>query len=467
MEDFTISELYRKLRDKDISALEVAKKYIDRIKEEDNNIGAFLSFDEERAISSAKLADKEISEGKGSLLTGIPFALKDNILVEDLKNTCASKILKDYIAPYDATCFKKLKEKGAVLLGKTNLDEFAMGASTENSAFSITKNPKDKERVPGGSSGGSAAAVSSNMCVFALGSDTGGSIRQPASFCSVVGLKPTYGAVSRYGLTAFASSLDQIGPLSKNVEDAKIVFNVIKGKDINDSTSVDYKKREEKKNLKIGLPKEYFADGLDKEIERLISKEIEKIKKLGFEIKEISLPNTKYVIPVYYLTSSPEASSNLSRFDGIKYGLSIQGEKTNNLFDVYSKTREEGFGDEVKRRIILGTYALSSGYYDAYYLKAQKVRTLIARDFDNAFKDVDIIISPVSPFSAFKIGEKKDDPLSMYLCDILTAPVSLAGLPALSLPLKVNDLPVGLQIIGRHFEEENIFKFAKILEENE
>ena len=360
--------------------------------------------------------------------------------------------------------FEKLKEKGSVLLGKTNLDEFAMGSSTENSAFFTTKNPVDIARVPGGTSGGSASAVASNMSVFSLGSDTGGSIRQPASFCGVVGLKPTYGSVSRYGLSAFASSFDQIGPIAKNIEDAEIIFNAIKGKDKDDSTSVDYKEKKEKNDLVIGLPKEYFVEGLEKETEELISKEIEKIKKLGFKIKEISLPHTKYALSTFYLTVTSEASSNLARYDGIKYGSF--SEETKNLFDVYSKTREEKLGKEVKRRIILGTYALSSGYYDAFYLKAQKVRSLIAKDFENAFKEVDLIIGPVSPFSAFKIGEKKDDPVSMYLCDIFTVPVNLAGLPALSLPIKTSGLPVGLHIIGNYFEENNIFKFAKTLNKN-
>ncbi len=466
MENFTILELHKRLLKKEISSVEITKNYLNKIKEEDKDISAFLTITEDLAISMAIEADKKISKGETDILTGIPFSLKDAILVKDIKNTSASKLLYNYIAPYSATVFKKLEEKGSVLVGKTNLDEFAMGSSTENSAFFTTKNPKDKTRVPGGTSGGSASSVASNMSVFSLGSDTGGSIRQPASFCGVFGLKPTYGSVSRYGLSAFASSFDQIGPIAKSVEDIEIVFNTIKGKDSNDSTSVDYKEKREKDNLTIGLPKEYFTEGIDKYVEDLIYKEIEKIKKLGFRIKEISLPHTKYAISAYYLIVTSEASSNLARYDGIRYGMSIQ-EKETSLFEVYAKTREKGLGKEVKKRIILGTYALSSGYYDAFYLKAQKVRSLIALDFENAFKEVDIILGPVSPFPAFKIGEKKDDPLSMYLCDISTTPVNLAGLPALSLPLKTKGLPVGLHMIGRHFEENNIFKFAKILEKNE
>lgn len=463
MNNFTIPELHKKLVNKEISALEVAGQYIERIKEKDKDISAYLSLEEENIIASAKKADELFSKGESTFLTGIPFAVKDNILIKGAKSACASKILENYVSPYNATCIEKLKNYGSVILGKTNLDEFAMGASTENSAFLKTRNPKDRDRVPGGSSGGSAAAVSSNMSVYALGSDTGGSIRQPASFCGVVGLKPTYGRVSRYGLVAFASSLDQIGPLAKNASDAEIVYDAIKGRDLKDSTSLEVKEKE-KEVLKIGLPKEYFIGGLDPLVEKSIEEAIKRAKKLGFKVKEISLPHTKYAIPAYYIVNTSEASSNLARYDGIKYGLSAKGET---LLDIYSKTRENGFGNEVKRRVILGTYALSAGYYDAYYLRAQKIRSLIAEDFKKAFEDVDIILSPVSPTPAFKIGEKKEDPVSMYLCDIFTAPVSLAGLPALSLPLKTEGLPVGLQIIGRYFEEKSIFKFAKIMEKNE
>ena len=374
-------------------------------------------------------------------------------------------MLKDYIAPYDATCIKKLKELGAVILGKTNLDEFAMGSSTENSAFFTTKNPRDLKRVPGGSSGGSAAAVAADFCCYSLGSDTGGSIRQPASFCGVVGLKPSYGAVSRYGLVAFASSLDQIGPITKTAEDAQIVFNAISGRDPKDSTSVElgiknYELRI--KDLKIGVPKEYFIKGIDPEVERIIKQAISQAEEQGAKIEEISLPHTKYALAAYYIIMPSEASANLARYDGIEYGLSESENK--NLLDVYLESRGEGFGNEVKRRIMLGTYTLSAGYYDAYYLKAQKVRTLIKQDFENAFKKVDAIFTPTAPFPAFKIGEKIADPLSMYLSDIFTVSVNLAGLPALSLPAGFTeaDLPVGLQIIGKPFEDNKILEISKI-----
>ena len=381
------------------------------------------------------------------------------------------KILENYIAPYDATVIKKIKKSGAVIIGKTNLDEFAMGSSTENSAFGPTKNPRDLDYVPGGSSGGSAAAVSDDQCIYALGSDTGGSIRQPASFCGVVGLKPTYGTVSRSGLIAFASSLDQIGPLTKTVEDSQIVFNAISGKDRMDSTTSDWEQKTKNKTekLKIGIPKEYFIEGIDPEVERAIKKAISQYEKMGFKITEVSLPHAEYALPVYYIIMPAEASSNLARYDGIKYGLSEEGK---DLLEGYLKTRKEGFGDEVKRRIMLGTYVLSAGYYDAYYLKAQKVRTLIKNDFIKAFEKVDILITPTAPTPAFKIGQKIDDPVSMYLSDIYTISVNLAGLPAMSIPCsprcsssevggEVNKLPIGLQIIGRHFGETDIFKAAR------
>jgi len=375
---------------------------------------------------------------------GIPVAIKDNILVKDMPCTAGSKILENYIAPYNATVINKLQKAGFSVLGKTNMDEFAMGSSTENSAYQITKNPHDKERVPGGSSGGSAAAVAADLVPCALGSDTGGSIRQPASFCGVVGLKPTYGAVSRYGLAAMASSLDQIGVLTKTVEDAKILFNIIKGKDDLDSTSLQ-REIKSKKNLKIGIPKEYFSKGLDPEIDKLIKKNIKNLN-----IQEVSLLHTKYALACYYLIMFAESSTNLARYDSIRYG----------------KTRDK-FGQEVQRRITLGNYVLSHGYYDAYYLQAQKVRTLIAEDFKKVFKKIDLLITPTAPTTAFKIGEKTEDPLTMYLSDIYTVPVNLAGLPAMSIPIgKINNLPVGLQIIGQHFEEETIFKIAYELERN-
>ena len=444
------------------------KAFLNRIGKLDKKISAFLTITEDSALLEAKKIDDLISAGKNiSILAGIPLSVKDNILVDGVRTTCASKILKNYIAPYDATCIKKLKKLGAIILGKTNLDEFAMGASTENSAFFPTKNPHDLTRVSGGSSGGSAAAVAADLCCYALGSDTGGSIRQPASFCGVVGLKPTYGAVSRYGLVAFASSLDQIGPITKTAEDAKVVFNAISGKDSLDSTSVELRIKNYElriKDLRIGIPKEYFVEGMDKEVEKIIGQSIEKIEKMGAKIEEISLPHTKYVIPAYYLINTSEASANLSRYDGIKYGLSKTGNK--NLLDVYLQSREDGFGDEVKRRIMLGTYALSAGYYDAYYLKAERIRTLIIEDFNAVFKKVDVILTPTAPTPAFKIGEKNTDSLSMYLCDIFTASVNLVGLPAVSVPVGFTKsrLPVGLQIIGKPFEENKILEISKIYE---
>jgi len=459
MKNLTIKEINKGLKEKKFSAVELAREYIKRIKKDD--FSSFITITEELALKQAKEADRVISEGKGSILTGVPIAIKDNILVKGEKNTCASKILENYIAPYNATVVDKIK--GSVILGKTNLDEFAMGASTENSAFFVTKNPHDKERVPGGSSGGSAAAVASDLCAVALGSDTGGSIRQPSSFCGVVGLKPTYGSVSRYGLTAFASSLDQIGPITKNIEDAQILFDVIKGKDKKDSTSIDFDYKNEKadvKKLKIGVPKEYFSEGLSKEVGERIKEKLFSLKEKGAKLVEISLPHTEYAIPTYYIIATSEASANLSRFDGIKYGLS---EKGNNLLEVYLKTKAKGFGTEVKRRIMLGTYALSSGHYDAFYLKAQKVRTLIKKDFEEAFKKVDVIVSPVAPTTAFKIGEKIKDPLSMYLSDIYTVSVNLAGLPGVSvLAGLIGDLPVGVQVIGKPFEENKMLSICSL-----
>jgi aspartyl-tRNA(Asn)/glutamyl-tRNA(Gln) amidotransferase subunit A len=479
--ELTITQAHEGLVKKEFSALELCQAYLDRIRQKYKNISAFLIIDESLALSQAKKVDEMILEGREiPLLAGIPCAIKDNILVEDVKCTAASKILENYIAPYDATVIKKLKEKEAVILGKTNLDEFAMGSSTENSAFFPTKNPHDLTRVPGGSSGGSAAAVAANLCLFALGSDTGGSIRQPASFCGVVGLKPTYGAVSRYGLIAFASSLDQIGPITRTVEDAKIVFEAIKGKDPLDSTSVESKIENWKlkiENLRIGVPKEYFIKGMDLEVEKVVKEAIKKYEELGAKIVEVSLPHTEYALPCYYIIAPSEASANLARYDGIKYGLSkvkSQKSKVKSLLDVYLKSREEGFGPEVRRRIMLGTYALSAGYYEAYYLRAQKVRTLIKDDFENVFKKVDVIFTPTSPTLPFKLGEKIEDPLKMYLSDIFTVSVNLAGLPAISIPCgsvsiingqksKVN-LPVGLQIIGKPFEEKKILAIGEILE---
>ena len=463
----TIKKAHRGLVKKEFTSLELTKAFLDRIKKENGKISAFIEVTEELAFSQAEEADSLISAGKNiSVLTGVPLAVKDNILVEGVKATCGSKILENYEAPYDATCIKKLKNLGAVILGKTNLDEFAMGASTERSAFFPTKNPADLNRVPGGSSGGSAAAVADDLCCYALGSDTGGSIRQPASFCGVVGLKPTYGAVSRYGLVAFASSLDQIGPIAKTAEDAEIVFKAISGKDSLDSTSIDFQAPpcsidKSLNNLTIGVPKEYFVEGVDSKVKKVINDAIERFKNLGAKIEEISLPHTKYAIPVYYLINTSEASANLARYDGIKYGLSES--KGNNLLDIYLQTRGVGFGEEVKRRIMLGTYALSAGYYDAYYLKAQKVRTLIREDFNKAMRKVDIVLSPTAPTPAFRIGEKTASPLEMYLGDIFTAPVNLVGLPAVSIPAGfAGKLPVGVQLIGKPFNENKILKTAQV-----
>src|SRR3989338_816347 len=444
LNQLTIQQAHKGLKNKDFSAGELTEAVLEQIKKRDKDIGAYLTVTEDLALEQAKKVDEKIKKREEiGVLEGIPVAVKDVILVEDVKCTAASKILENHIAPYDATVIKKFKKAGAVIVGKTNLDEFAMGSSTENSAFGITRNPHDLERVPGGSSGGSAAAVAADECIYALGSDTGGSIRQPACFCGVVGLKPTYGRVSRYGLMAMASSLDQIGPLTKTVEDAKIVLEAISGKDGLDSTSVDITTRtvlvanryedspRSKQDIKIGLPKEYFIKGLDPAVEKVIKKAISKFEQMGAEIIEISLPHTEYALAAYYIIMPAEVSANLARYDGIKYGLS---EKGDNLLDVYLKTRQRGFGQEPRRRIILGAYTLSAGYYEAYYLKAQKARTLIKKDFEEAFKKVDVLITPVSPTPAFKIGEKIDDPLKMYLSDIYTVPINLAGLPAISVP---------------------------------
>ncbi len=464
VEELTIKKINQGLKNKEFSAVDLTKEYFSKIKEKDKEISSFIVLTERLAEEQALKVDEKISLGKEiSVLAGVPMAVKDNILIKGSKTTCASRMLENYNPPYEATCIKKLREEGAVFLGKTNLDEFAMGASTENSAFFPTKNPHDPERVPGGSSGGSAAAVAAGFCPFALGSDTGGSIRQPASFCGVVGLKPTYGAVSRYGLVAYGSSLDQIGPLAKNAEDAEIVFERISGKDDHDSTSLARKpsssvpKKIDK--MVIGVPKEYFQEGLDSGAREVIMRKIKEFEDLGAKIEEISLPHTKYAVSAYYLIVNSEASTNLARYDGIKYGLFEEGD---NLKEVYSKTRGQGFGSEVKRRIMLGTYALSAGYYQAYYLKAQKTRTLIAQDFYKAFEKVDVIMAPVAPTPPFKLGEKITDPLAMYLCDVYTAPVSLAGLPSLSLPAGfLGKLPIGLQIIGKPFGEKTIFNIAK------
>ncbi|MBL7142102.1 MAG: Asp-tRNA(Asn)/Glu-tRNA(Gln) amidotransferase subunit GatA [Candidatus Pacebacteria bacterium] len=465
IQDLTIAQAHQGLVNKEFSSVELCKAYLEKIREKDKDIFAFLSVIEETALKQAEEVDDIIKRGENiPVLAGIPCAVKDNIMVEGLKCTAASKILENYVALYEATVVRKLKKEKAVILGKTNLDEFAMGASGENSAFGPTKNPCDLTRVTGGSSSGSAAAVAADMAVYALGSDTAGSIRYPASLCGVVGLRPTYGAVSRFGLIAMASSLDQIGPLTKNIDDCKIVFDVIRGKDQMDSTSVDMRVENNGlkiKGLKIGVPKEYFVKEVDKEVEKIVKEAIKKYEAMGAKIMEVSLPHTDYAIATYYIIMPCEISANLARYDGIKYGH--QDKSSNDLMEVYLRSRGRGLGDEVRRRIILGTYALSSGYYDAYYLKAQKVRTLVRQDFEKAFKKVDVLMTPVAPTPAFKLGEKIKDPLQMYLCDVFTGPVSLAGLPAVSLPVgKIDNLPVGLQIIGKPFEEDKILEISKL-----
>ncbi|MDP3791799.1 MAG: Asp-tRNA(Asn)/Glu-tRNA(Gln) amidotransferase subunit GatA [Candidatus Omnitrophota bacterium] len=461
-----MSDLFRltahELAEKSIKSADILNSVFERIDSIDKDVKAFVLVN--------KNADPKNKTGK---LAGIPVLVKDNICVKDEDMTCGSKILKGFKPPYDATVTKKLKSEGAVLIGKANMDEFAFGSSCETSCYGATKNPWDLKRIPGGSSGGSAAAIAADETILALGSDTGGSIRQPASLCGVVGLKPTYGRVSRYGLIAFASSLDQIGPITKDVLDAALMLNVIAGYDEMDSTSVDmpvpdYTKflTKDVKGLRIGVPKEYFIEGIDKEVEASVRKSIDLLKDLGAEVVQISLPHTQYAVSTYYIVAPAEASSNLARFDGVQYGLRAEG--ANDLIDMYIKTRSEGFGNEAKRRILLGTYCLSTGYYDAYYLKAQKVRTKIKEDFDNAFKICDCIITPTSPTPAFKIGEKTDDPLSMYLSDIFTISANLAGLPAISIPcgFSKNNLPIGLHILAKPFDEETIFRVAYTFEQN-
>ncbi len=467
-----IRDIHNKLVSKEISALELSSIFIKKIEESDKKINAYITNSFEYAKKEAKKIDSDIKNKHDiSLLSAIPIAVKDNILIDGMKATAASKMLENYIAPYDATVIKKLKQERVVFLGKTNMDEFAMGSSTENSAFLKTKNPNDLNRVPGGSSGGSAAAVASDECVFALGSDTGGSIRQPASFCGVVGLKPTYGAVSRYGVMAMASSLDQIGSLTKNVDDARIVFEAINGKDEKDATSVMYPKKLQEKKIKdivIGVPKEYFVDGMDKETESKVKTAIKKMEDAGAKIEEVSLPNTKFALSAYYIIMPAEVSSNMARYDGIKYGKSTMNKtQSDDLLSIYLNSRAEGFGDEVKRRIMLGTYVLSAGYYDAYYKKAQQLRTKLIDDFKDTFKKVDIIVTPTTPSTAFKFGEKTDDPLSMYLADIFTVPVNLAGVPAISLPCGVSEksnMPIGIQFIAPWFYEETLFKIGEEFE---
>ncbi|MFH0952991.1 MAG: Asp-tRNA(Asn)/Glu-tRNA(Gln) amidotransferase subunit GatA [Verrucomicrobiota bacterium] len=454
------------------SSEELVRDLMAAIKKTDPKVQAYLTLDAESALAQACAADKTRKGRSGNPLFGIPLAIKDVLNVEGQPCTCGSKILKGYTSPYDATAVAKLRALGAIFLGRVNMDEFAMGSSTENSAYQVTRNPWNLDRVPGGSSGGSAAAVAAHEAIASLGTDTGGSIRQPASFCGCVGLKPTYGRVSRYGLTAFASSLDQIGPLAKDVRDAAILLGGIAGHDPMDSTSVDVPVPDYAGTLKtdlrgmtLGLPKEYFVKGMDADVERAVRAAVEQCRTLGAEIKEVSLPHTKYAIATYYVIATAEASANLARFDGVRYGARVEGEDP---IDMYGKTRAAGFGTEVKRRIILGTYVLSSGYYDAYYLRAQKVRTLIRQDFAEVFKACDAILTPVAPTAAYRIGEKTDDPLQMYLGDIFTVTANLAGICGLSVPCGFTGdrLPVGLQILGPAFGEENILRVGHAYEQS-
>ena len=470
--ELTVHELKEKLAKKEITVQEVTKAYVDRINDKEKDVGAFVTTLCDEALEEAKSIQEKIDAGeiKGEL-AGIPIGIKDNMCTKGIKTTCSSKMLENFVSPYDATVVEKLKEQHMIDLGKLNMDEFAMGASTEYSAFHVTRNPWNLNTVPGGSSGGSAAAVAANLVPWALGSDTGGSIRQPAAFCGVVGLKPTYGLVSRYGLVAFASSLDQIGPITKDVEDAAILLNVIAGHDERDTTSenrekIDYTKclKNDVKGLKIGVPKEFFGEGINEEVKAKLKEAIEKYKEMGAEVEEFSLDIANYALATYYIIACAEASSNLGRFDGIRYGY--RTENFTNLKEIYKNSRSEGFGDEVKRRIILGTYVLSSGYYDAYYKKAQQVRTLVRKEFDKAFEKYDVLLTPTSPTVAFGIGEKSGNPLEMYLADICTVSVNIAGLPGISIPCGVDSqgMPIGMQLIGNKFCEETILNTAYTFE---
>ena len=471
--ELTVHELKEKLANKEITITEVTKAYVDRINEKEKDVGAFVTTLCDEALNEAKQIEEKVNSGEvTSEFAGIPIGIKDNMCTKGIKTTCSSKMLENFVAPYDATVVEKLKEENMIDLGKLNMDEFAMGASTEYSAFKKTRNPWNLNTVPGGSSGGSAAAVAANLVPWALGSDTGGSIRQPASFCGVVGLKPTYGLVSRYGLVAFASSLDQIGPITKDVEDAAILLNLITGHDPKDTTSenrekIDYTKclKNDVKGLKIGVPKEFFGEGINEEVKQKLQEAIEKYKEMGAQIEEFSLDIANYSLATYYIIACAEASSNLGRFDGIRYGY--RTENFTNLKDIYKNSRSEGFGEEVKRRIILGTYVLSSGYYDAYYKKAQQVRTLVRSEFEKAFQKYDVLLTPTSPTVAFEIGTRSSNPLEMYLADICTVSVNIAGLPGISVPCGVdsNQMPIGMQLIGPRFGEETILNAAYTYEQ--
>lgn len=472
LSEYTALQIKAKIISREIRPIDLTEYFIQRIKSIDSDVQAYLTINEDEALKKASQIQKKIENSKNiGYLAGIPVAVKDNICTKGLYTTCASKILGNFIPPYDAYVVNRLKEEDAIILGKTNLDEFAMGSSTENSAYKITRNPWNSEYVPGGSSGGSAAAVAADLSTVALGSDTGGSVRQPAALCGVVGVKPTYGRVSRFGLIAFGSSLDQIGTLTRDVKDAALLLQVIAGHDFRDSTSLqvqvpDYLREIDSgvRGLRIGIPKEYFTDGLHDDVHNALKDALGKYEQLGAKVMDISLPHTEYAVAVYYIVANAEASSNLARYDGIRYGY--RASKSQGIIDLYCRTRSEGFGNEVKRRIMLGNYALSSGYYDAYYLKASKVRSLIKNDFDLAFQKVDCIICPTSPVPGFKIGERAKNPLAMYLSDIYTIPANLAGIPGISLPcgFSKEGLPVGMQILGKHFEEKKLLQIAYAFE---
>ena len=471
--DLTVHELKEKLASKELTITDINKAYIDKIVEKEPEVKAFVTPLTDTALEQAKDIEEKIKSGEiTSEYAGIPIGIKDNICTKDIKTTCSSKMLENFIAPYNATVTEKLNEQNLINLGKLNMDEFAMGSSTEHSAFKNTSNPWNLNKVPGGSSGGSAAAVAAGMVPWALGSDTGGSIRQPASLCGVVGLKPTYGLVSRYGLVAYGSSLDQIGPITKDVEDAAILLNIISGHDEKDTTSVDVGEKDytkalknDVKGLKIGVPKEYFGEGINSEVKEALEKAIEEYKKMGAIVEECSVPIADYALPTYYILADAEASSNLGRFDGIRYGYRTKNFE--NLKDIFVNSRTEGFGAEVKSRIILGTYVLSSGYYDAYYKKAQQVRTLVRNEFNKAFEKYDVLIMPTSPTVAFNIGAKSDNQLEMYLADICTVPINVAGLPGISIPCGVDKsgMPIGMQIIGKQFSEETLLNAAYTYEQ--
>mgnify|MGYP005783974791 FL=1 len=470
--ELTVHELQEKLKNKEINVSDITKAYISRIDEKEKDVQAFVTVLKEEALKKSEEVQAQFDNRENNALAGIPIGIKDNINTKGIRTTCSSKMLENFISPYNATVIEKINEENMITLGKLNMDEFAMGASTEYSYFKKTKNPWNLSRVPGGSSGGSAAAVAANMVPFALGSDTGGSIRQPAAFCGVVGLKPTYGLVSRYGLVAFASSLDQIGPITKDVKDCAILLNVIAGHDEKDTTSANIEKKDytkalknDVKGLKIGVPKEFLGEGINEEVKSRILEAIEEYKKLGAIVEECSLDIAKYALASYYIIACAEASSNLGRFDGIRYGY--RSKNFNNIKELYKNSRSEGFGEEVKRRIILGTYVLSSGYYDAYYKKAQQVRTLVKQEFEKCFNKYDVILTPTSPTVAFEFGSKSNNPLEMYMADICTVSVNIAGVPAISIPCGVdsNGMPVGLQLIGNNFAEETILNAAYTFEQ--